>query len=107
MSGRRKRRSIESQVEELRVKRAPNMGPKPRYVHKFWKDLVKSTQRSISWASAGSSRSKRSIDDLPHVSVDEFQDEYEEDFHPEIAHVHANTVKRSVKPEEWDHDLCV
>ena len=94
MPASRKRRSVESMLEELANKVDYGFGPKPKTVHSFWKRLKREMpSRSISW---NSPRSKRNIPDhLANLGPEDFENELEEMFHPEVEHLHKRTVRET------------
>ena len=94
MPASRKRRSVESMLEELASKVDFGFGPKPKTVHSFWKRLKREMpSRSISW---NSPRSKRNIPDhLANLGPKDFENELEEMFHPEVEHLHQRTVRET------------
>jgi hypothetical protein len=88
------RRSTQSFKDEIFIKILEEFGDAPRQIHSFWKRIKRETKKnSVSWISAGSSRSKRSTDYLPYVASHEFGNEMEEHFHPLVPHIHTSTVK--------------
>ena len=102
----RVRRSIDAFNEELIEKKLAEFDYVPRLVHNFWKRMKRESKiNSVSWLSAGSSRSKRSTDYLPYVQSHEFQIDFEDYYHPLIPHLHSSTVKRSIDPYELDPEL--
>jgi len=106
MSGKRRRRSVASRLEEIASGLTYGYGPKPKVVHQFWKSIKKERpSRSIEWRSAGSSKKKRSADWLPHLTPEDHVDELEELFHPEIEHMHARTVRRSTDINTYGQEL--
>ena len=94
MPASRKRRSVESMLEELANKVDYGFGPKPKTVHSFWKRLKREMpSRSISW---NSPRSKRNIPEhLANLGPEDFENELEEMFHPEVEHLHQRTVRET------------
>ena len=90
----RKRRSVESMLEELANKVDYGFGPKPKTVHSFWKRLKREMpSRSITW---NSPRSKRNIPEhLANLGPQDFENELEEMFHPEVEHLHQRTVRET------------
>ena len=102
MPASRKRRSIDSMLEELESKVDYGFGPKPRNVHSFWKRLKREMpSRSITW---NSPRSKRNIPShLPNLGPEDHEDDLEEFFHPEVEHLHARTV-RETSIEAFDQE---
>ena len=81
-------------LEELANKVDYGFGPKPKTVHSFWKRLKREMpSRSISW---NSPRSKRNIPDhLANLGPEDFENELEEMFHPEVEHLHQRTVRET------------
>ena len=106
VSAKRRRRSVASRLEEIASGMTYGYGPKPKVVHAFWKSIKKERpSRSIEWRSAGSSKKKRSTERLPHLTPADHSDEFEELFHPEIEHMHARTVKRSIDINSFGQEL--
>ena len=81
-------------LEELASKVDYGFGPKPKTVHSFWKRLKREMpSRSITW---NSPRSKRNIPDhLANLGPEDFENELEERFHPEVEHLHQRTVRET------------
>ena len=81
-------------LEELAIKVDYGFGPKPTTVHSFWKRLKREMpSRSITW---NSPRSKRNIPDhLANLGPEDFENELEEMFHPEVEHLHKRTVRET------------
>ena len=94
----RRRRSIASRLEDISAMETYGYGPRPKFVHDFWKSIkLERPTRSIEWTRAGSYRNKRSLPSyLPELTPEDHMDELEELFHPEVEHMHARTVKRDV-----------
>ena len=102
----RVRRSIESFNDEKLAKKLAEFGDAPRHIHNFWKRMKRESKvNSVSWISAGSSRTKRSTDYLPFVETHEFEQDFEEHYHPLVPHLHLSTMKRSIDPYALDQDL--
>ena len=101
----RRRRSIKSILDEASAIEL-GLAPIPKSIHNFWKSLKSQTKkRSISWLSAGSSKTKRSADYLPSLEEHELNDPLEETFHPLIPHLHSNTVKRNIDVNFFEQGL--
>ena len=99
----RKRRSAESLLDEMINNVDYGFGPRPKIVHDFWKRIKREIpSKTISW---NSPRSKRNTDHLPELGPDEFVDELEEFFHPEVEHLHVRTVKREVDYEAMSQEV--
>ena len=102
----RRRRSVQSILDERVIDEMNKFGPAPKSIHDFWKILKKQTKkRSIEWKSAGSSRTKRSTDYLPSLEAHEHESLMEEAFHPLVPHLHSNTVKREVSANLFEKEL--
>ena len=102
MPSSRKRRSVESILEEIENNVDYGFGPKPKNVHSFWKRFKREMpSRSISWTSP---RSKRNIPShLPNLGPEDGENELEELFHPEVEHLHERTV-RETRIEAFDQE---
>ena len=103
----RRRRSIASRLEEISGQDTFGYGPRPKFVHEYWKSIKKERpSRSIEWIQAGSSRTKRALPSyLPTLTPEDHIDELEELFHPEVEHMHVRTVKRDVDIDAIGQEL--
>merc|ERR1719239_2005518 len=103
----RRRRSIASRLEEMSSMETYGYGPRPKFVHDFWKSIkLERPTRSIEWTRAGSYKNKRSLPSyLPELTPEDHLDELEELFHPEVEHIHARTVKRDIDYNTMGQDM--
>ena len=103
----RRRRSIASRLEEISSMETYGYGPRPKFVHDFWKSIkLERPTRSIEWTRAGSYKNKRSLPSyLPELTPEDHVDELEELFHPEVEHIHARTVKRDIDYNIMGQDM--
>merc|ERR1719239_970897 len=103
----RRRRSIASRLEEMSSMETYGYGPRPKFVHDFWKSIkLERPTRSIEWTRAGSYKNKRSLPSyLPELTPEDHLDELEELFHPEVEHIHARTVKRDIDYNAMGQDM--